>query len=236
MLTGDSSRLDKLLLVLATFDGPSSLSRIKERAQGAGLKVKDSWSPSKVLSRSNGMAIRTPDGWELTDSGVQHLRNLGVSNISPATINAAASLRSELGKIPNEDTRAFVEEAITCLESRLFRSAVVMSWLAAVHVLQCVVVKNHLLDFNTEAKRIDARWKSAKTTDDLGRMREADFLERLDGISVIGKNTKTQLKVCLDLRNACGHPSSLRIGEGVVTHHMEVLLLNVFNRFSVSPS
>ena len=228
----DVSRLDKLVLLLATFDDPCTLAQLKERALGAGLKIKDSWAPSTILSRSKGLAIRTTVGWEITHAGRQHLRELGVSSASPAALQVATELRTELSKIVNEDTRAFVDEAIRCYEAKLYRSAIVMSWLAAVDVLQRHVAANHLSAFNAEAKRVHARWKTAKTAEDLGRMREADLLERLAGASVIGKNVKFELKTCLDRRNGCGHPNSLKIGANTVTHHIEVLLLNVFKPFA----
>jgi len=43
---------------------------------------------------------------------------------------------------------------------------------------------------------------------------------------------KAELKQCLDRRNGCGHPNSLKIGPNTVAHHLEILLLNVFNKFS----
>ena len=108
-----------------------------------------------------------------------------------------------------------------------------MTWLAAMGVLHQYVFQNRLADFNNEAKRIDASWKSAKTTDDLGLMKEGDFLNRLQGISVLGKNQKAELVKALGLRNGCGHPNSLIIGHNVSAAHIETLLLNVFNKFHV---
>ena len=214
----DVSRLDKLLLVLATFSGSCTLAQLKERALEAGLRVKDSWAPSTVLSRSKGMAIRTHAGWEITSAGRQRLREMGISGLSPAAFEVAAELRSELTRIVHDDTRAFVEEAIKCYEARLYRSAIVMSWLAAVDVLHRHIVAKALSAFNAEARRVDVKWRAARTAEDIGRMREADFLDRIVAISVIGKNVKAELKACLDRRNGCGHPNSLKLGPNTVTH------------------
>jgi hypothetical protein len=63
-------------------------------------------------------------------------------------------------------------------------------------------------------------------------MKEGEFLDRLVAISLIGKNVKAELKQCLDRRNGCGHPNSLKIGPATVAHHLEILLLNVFQPFS----
>ncbi|KUO56902.1 MAG: hypothetical protein APF80_11230 [Alphaproteobacteria bacterium BRH_c36] len=224
-------QLDKLLLVLATFDAPCAVKDIRSRALEGGLRIKDSWNPSGTLSKSNGLAIHDGNGWTLTEVGKQHLRNLGVQQLSPAAIQVANDLRAELPSIADPDTRAFAEEAIKCYEAELYRSAIVMSWLAAVDVLQKHVVAYHLTAFNSAALAADVRWKPAKTADDLGRMKEGDFLDRLVNISVLQKNVKTELRNCLDRRNGCGHPNSLKLGTNTVAHHLEVLLLNVFKVF-----
>jgi hypothetical protein len=76
------------------------------------------------------------------------------------------------------------------------------------------------------------KWREARTADDLGLMKEKDFLDRLAAISMIGKNVKEELQKCLDLRNACGHPNSLKLGPNAVAHHLEILILNVFEKFA----
>jgi len=226
------ARLDKLLVVLATFDAPCQIRDLKARAREGGFRLPDAWNPSTVLSRSGGLAIRTPDGWELTDAGRDRLRSLGLTHFSPAAANVAHDLRAELANITNGDTRAFVEEAIACFEYQLYRAAVVSSWTAAVQVLQQHVHAHHLARFNAEALRVDAKWKSAKTTDDFGRMKESDFLDRLATLSIIGRDVKRELVNCLGLRNGCGHPNSLKLGQNTVAHHIEILLLNVFKVFT----
>jgi hypothetical protein len=106
-----------------------------------------------------------------------------------------------------------------------------MSWLAAVYVLQRHVVVSRLADFNADGKRIDSKWKDAKTTDDLARLKESEFLNALARINVLGKNAKEALQQCLDRRNACGHPNSFKIGPNAVAAHVETLLQNVFEKF-----
>lgn len=126
---------DKLLLILATFSSPVQLADMRKRAEEAGFKIPKNWNLSQVLGRTDGLAIRVPAGWELAEAGKTHLRNLGVASISPAAMQVAVDLRKHLENIQNETTRSFVEEAITCHEFQLFRSAIVMSWIAAVDVL-----------------------------------------------------------------------------------------------------
>ncbi|KAB2659652.1 hypothetical protein F9K94_02205 [Brucella tritici] len=172
-------------------------------------------------------------GYELSEKGKTKLPALGVTWSNPATTQVAVDLRKHLANITDKDTRGFVEEAIACYEARLFRSAIVMAWLAAVDVLKKTVVKSCLPQFNAEAKRLDAKWKTAVTADDIGAMKEADFLNRLVAISIIGKNTKQRLEQALTLRNGAGHPNSLQLGQNEVAAHIEALLKNVFEVFSL---
>ncbi|UVO49243.1 hypothetical protein M0208_01435 [Sphingomonas sp. SUN019] len=223
---------DKLLLTLASIDQPAKLADLRSRSEEAGFKLPKKWNLSDVLGKSGGLAIRVPAGWELTDAGKNYLRALGVESANGAAVQIAADLRKHLANVQNATTRAFVEEAIKCYESKLYRSAIVMSWIAAVDVLYREVVANHLDAFNTEAKRVSDKWKKAANADGLSRMGEADFLDRLVAINVIGKNVKDQLAIALNLRNGCGHPNSLAVGGNMVTSHLETLLLNVFERFS----
>lgn len=221
--------MDKLLLVLATFSSPTQVKDIKQRCKDVGLRKIAEGNVSSYLARTKGLAINTSAGWELSDGGKQHLRTLGVSSVRPAAVQIATGLRDLLAKISDADTRSFVEEAVQCYEYELYRSAVVMSWLAAMHVLKVEVHSKHLKVFNTEASRVDHKWKPAKTTDELGEMNEFTFLERIHGISMIGKNVKEQLQACLKTRNGCGHPNSLKVGEPTVSHHIDLLMRNVFN-------
>lgn len=223
-------KLDKVLLVLGTQSEPIAVSKINELAEAAGFRAMRKWNVSAILGASKGKAIRTT-GWELTDAGKMHLRDLGVATISPAAMQVAVDLRKHLADIPDEQTRGFVEEAIKCHEAELYRSAIVMSWLGAVDVLQKHVHQNRLTEFNAEASRVNSRWRPAVSQDDIGKMGESDFLDRIEALSIIGKNVKAQLKGCLDLRNGCGHPNSLKVSVNKSAAHIETLLQNVFEKF-----
>jgi hypothetical protein len=144
----------------------------------------------------------------------------------------ANNLKPHLLRINDADTKAFVEEAIDCFEVGLYRSAIVMSWIGAISILYDYIVKNKLNEFNIEAANRNQRWKPAQTKDDLGLMKESDFLDILAALSIIGKNVKEQLKNnCLGLRNSCGHPNSFQVGRSMAESHLEMLLLNVYDVF-----
>ena len=226
------SNTDKLLLCLASDNATAKpVSTIKSIAHRSGLRAAANWNISSLLSRSKGRAVRVDAGWKLTTDGRSYVASLvGPSASQVPTV--AASLRIHLAKISDPDTQAFVSEGIECFERQLYRSAVVLTWVGAIARLQDRVVTHHLTAFNAEAARRNPKWHNAKTTDDLGRMKEYDFLQVIERISVIGKNVKQELEKQLKLRNGCGHPNSLKVADHVVASHIEILILNVFTQFT----
>lgn len=224
---GGVSRPDKLLLCLSTLGGgPHSLAELKEVAAAHGLHV---LNLSRDLSTLKGQAFRNGTGWALTAAGRRRAQEIAGSG-SPVAAPASA-LRDLLPRL-DAGVRDFLLEAISCHESQHYRAAVVLAWVGAVSMLYGFVVRSRLADFNAEATRRDSKWRVAKTEDDLGRMKEHDFLQVLEALSIIGKNVKVELESCLKLRNGCGHPNSLQIAGHRSASHIEVLALNVFKVFA----
>jgi hypothetical protein len=221
-----------LLCVGAGGTAQVTLKRIRELAVQAGVRGAKAENFTALLHSPKDKVFKTPDGWELTTVGKSHITTLLAETLSASPAAAeAASLRELLPQIKNADAYAFVMEAIVCAEQSLYRAAVVLSWVGAMALLHARVIDKHLAAFNTEALRRDAKWKAAKTADDLGAMKEATFLDMAEAISVIGNNVRQELVKALKLRNGCGHPSSLRIGANTVAAHLETLALNVYARF-----
>ncbi len=225
------SRQDQVLLCLAAAPHrPKQVTEIKDIAMSAGLRTSRAWNFSSVLGSLKGDAVRVSEGWEVTASGRERARILAQGG--PAVTKAPVSaLRTLLPRIKNPDISTFLTEAIACYEAKHFRASVVLSWVGAMAVLYDHVIVKHLAAFNGEARRRDAKWRDAKNPDDLARMKESDFLQVLEAISVLGKSVKTELEAALKLRNGCGHPNSLKVAEHRVASHLEVLILNVFTVF-----
>ncbi len=221
------SRAQKVLICLGvTPGGPRSVADLKQLAVRGGLPEAKKWNLSALLSGQKGLAVRTDAGWELNAAGRAEVQRV----LSGGTPLAASKLRGLLPTIPSADTRAFVEEAVLCVEHGLYRAAVVLSWLGSVALLYDQVVTSHLAAFNAEAMRRDPKWRNSNTVDDLARMKEHDFFQVLEAISLIGKSVKAELEGCLKLRNGCGHPNSLKLGEHRVNSHVETPVMNVFSR------
>lgn len=221
-----------LLCVAAAGARAASTGAVRKLAVDAGVKGAKKINFSAHLSSAEDKVFKAPDGWELTASGQAYAAALAAQGLSasPAASEAQA-LRALLPKLKKEDARAFLTEAVVCAEQSLFRAAVVLSWVGALALLHDHAVAHYLTKFNAEALRRDPKWKSAKNTDDLGRMKEATFLEIALAVSMLGKNVKQELDACLRLRNGCGHPNSLKIGTNRVAAHLETLALNVYAVF-----
>lgn len=224
-------RKEKVLIALhAEEQSVKTVSHIRDILVKNGVRAAKIWNVSQILGSSQGLAVRVETGWEITQQGRQHLADLQIGNILP-TQSKLSLLRAEASKIQDDKIKIFLGEAISALEHQLYRAAVVFSWVGAVALLYEHVLQNCLTPFNQEATRRDSKWKAAKSTDDLALMKEYDFLQILFTISVIGKNVKQELEQCLKLRNACGHPSSLSLGEHRVASHLEILIMNVYSKF-----
>ena len=228
------SRRDAALLILAVDrKSPKNLAAIRTLGKSAGVRQIEKWNLSDILAKSQNLAIKTDTGWELSPGGAEYIQlMLQATDLNIVVANASQSLRAHLVKLTDAESIAFIEEAIVCFEARQYRAAVVFSWVGAVSVLKQHVFTNKLAEFNKEASRRDGKWRVAKTADDIGRMKEHDFLDVLEAIGVVGKNVKMTLQNhCLQLRNSCGHPNSLKIAENSVSAHIEKLVLNVFAVF-----
>jgi hypothetical protein len=228
------TRQQQVLILTAVGEGGKQIDAIKKIALDVGLRAATKWNLSDILRKSRGLTINTPKGWELSAHGAKIVAELASIGL-PSTVSkkVAMDVRRHLGAISSDDAKEFIEEAVQCLEHGQYRAAVVFSWVGAMSILHDSVVKNHLVSFNIEALRRDSKWKTAKNSDDLGRMTERNFLDVLEAIGLIGNNVKQTLQnQCLKLRNGCGHPSSLKIGELAVAAHIELLVLNVYSKSS----
>lgn len=232
---GQSLGNRNMLLVMLAIQpiGPLSVQAIKDRCNASGLRKLAGKNISQTLSNSSGFVARTAQGWELQQKGIERVRDMAHAvNVKLVVTHSSRSLRTHADAISDGLTKSFVTEAIECFEADQYRAAVVFSWAGAVALLHQHVFSKKLAEFNTEAVRRDSKWRTAKQQDDLGRMKEHDFLDVCEAIGVIGKNVKQILQnECLVLRNACGHPNSLTIAENSVAAHIEKLIKNVFVRF-----
>lgn len=211
---------------------PKPVALIRNIATDYGLREARKWNISSIFARSPGHALRVPAGWEATAQGRKHIESLGILSKSTRIAALRSDLRRHVEKISEPQIRAFLDEACGCMEAGYYRAACVFSWVGAVSVLQVHVVDEYLCEFNDEMKRRDPKSREVKNIDGFGRIKEHDFLQIIEAIGMIGKNVKQQLEERLTLRNACGHPNSLKVGESVAAAHIETLFDNVFQKYA----
>src|ERR1700730_5020287 len=112
---------DQLLLLLAADHGtPKPVKRLREIGEAVGLRWLKRANLSTQLARTKNLAIRTPEGWELSPAGKSALAAKVPSLTVKRVSRPAADLRNHLGSIRNSQTRAFLEEAVSCCEQNLW--------------------------------------------------------------------------------------------------------------------
>ena len=227
------TQTDKVLALLSVDgDRPKRISELIEAGRAAGIPEIRQWNISALLAAAKGQVIRLPNGWILTSEGQRHVAQ-SIDTRPSVKSKSTHGLAGYALRIKNEETRAFIDEAIACYDAGHLRAAAVLAWVGAMAVLYDHVVNEKLSEFNAQAALRDSKWRFAKNADGLARMKEREFLEMLELIGVIGKNVKQELQNnCLELRNSCGHPNSFKVGEHRVASHIETLIQNVFCRFT----
>lgn len=122
------------------------------------------------------------------------------------------SLDENVKQIPDLDERGYIQEALTCLTSpvKAYRAAILMGWAGAVYHLRKQVER---AGFDKFCQVFDGlslgKVKKVNTIDDLEYYQEKDFLLVIERMGIIDKAVRIQLETCLDLRNACGHPTQV---------------------------
>ena len=223
------SHKDRLLVLLSSMDDPCKVRDLRATAISAGFRRARTLNISDVLTKAAPHAVNLADGWAITRSGRDYLSQKGLAAKPVDPRNWAPNLRDSLARFADGQTASFIHEAFRCHEYGLNRAAIVMSWVGAVSLLQHHIVEHHLDEFNEIAIQKNTNWRLAKTANDVGRMRESDFLNRLTELSVIGRDVKNELMQCLKRRNSCGHPNDFVVGRRTTAHYLEVLMNNIFN-------
>ncbi len=223
-------RSDKLLLILFHEKSAMEVRGIKERGAQHGLQKIKTWNISEILKRSYPQAIKTENGWKITTEGQKRLFDQKLIE-KPAVAIQNNTLLSILSSVPDGYIKQYIEETVKAVELGLFRSAIILSWIGCISIMQEYVLQKKLQDFNTELIRRFPKAKKIKKKDDFGYIKEYDFLQICNSISMIGKNVRQELEHRLQLRNSCGHPNSFTVGESTVIFHLEFLINNIYLKF-----
>ena len=192
--------------VEALISPPANLHVVVSRACESGLLI---------LDRTGG-TVR----YRLSQKGIdrveKQLEQVGLlakrGEESALLKEVSQSLYESLTQIPDSDERGYIQEALTCLDPRVkaYRAAILMGWAGAVYHLRKQVER---VGFGKFCQVFDGlslgKVKKVNTIDDLEYYQEKDFLLVVEKMGIIDKAIRTQLETCLDLRNACGHPTQV---------------------------
>ena len=104
------------------------------------------------------------------------------------------------------DVQDYFNEAITCLEQKLYRAAIVMSWAGHFHVFVEKLYKYHEADIRT----IRSKWQFKDLSEFKENFAEAHILEAGKVVKFIKRADLRILDGQLSLRNQCAHPTMYR--------------------------
>lgn len=156
-----------------------------------------------------------PESADIKDDE-QQLKDVGLpgktGEESKLLIEISESLYESLSRIPNADEQGYIQEALACLDDRVkaYRAAVLMGWAGTIYHLR---KKVEVIGFARFCQTYEAlslgKPKHISHIDDLEFCKDKDFLLVVERMGILDKAIREQLENCLDLRNACGHPTQV---------------------------
>jgi hypothetical protein len=137
-------------------------------------------------------------------------------------------------KIKSDESREFLEEAVSCLNVGAKRAAIVMTWILTIDTLQEYIFtrKNKLDDFNKEWLKTNNKNKSITNIKEFSDIKEERFIELCRASGIIDNNERKILDVKLGIRNTASHPNKIKIKDSKVIDFIEDLIENILNKFS----
>lgn len=228
-----------VLMLLSQLDQPAKPAKIREKGVAIGFREVTQWNLSDVLKGAlrDGQAAQLCTGWKLLSPG--H-KVIAAYLTAPLIAETRHSLDKYLEKIKDGQRRAFLEEAVRSFDVKAYRAAIVLSWVGAVHILQEHIIANQKSAFNAAGAARAAKYVAAgkvfnfvpiKSAKDFGIIGEADVLQICQDAGILHKSEKQMLEDRLKLRNHCGHPNPLVIGEHSAANHLELLIVNVYSKY-----
>ena len=193
--------------VEARIQPPVNLNDVILKAQKKGYLLVNK---TKVLFR-----------YKLSQSGVDFVEaQLEIAGLLSSQTNEenrllkgiSESLHNNLSSINNSDERGYIQEALTCLDPHIkaYRASILMGWSGTIYHLR---KKVEAVGFDKFCQTYESlslgKVKKISTIDDLEYYQEKDFLLVIEKLGIIDKAVRQQLEHCLDLRNACRHPTQV---------------------------
>jgi hypothetical protein len=160
--------------------------------------------------------------WALTDMGEKHVRELlKLPSAEPELEHEVGTLTNVAAGLSDSKVRGYVEEAIKCLQVGALRAATVFLWTGAVATLRDEVWAHGAAAIDAAIKIHHPKASTFKKKEDFAYVKDVVLLQIAQDLAVIDKTAKGLLQDALDLRNACGHPTTYKPGVKKVSAFVE---------------
>jgi hypothetical protein len=235
----NASHRERVLAVMYyrhRYDGVDSLTaeQIKSGLERARAPKWKGVNVADVLGKSGELVDTTGrEGaallWKLTPSGVKHVREkLSLPATDPEVEHDVGSLTAIAAKVKDLDVRAYVEEAITCLQVDALRACVVFLWVGAVRIIHTKMLTHAEIPLNAAIQKFDPKARKVTKLDHFAYIKDSVALLAAQELGMFDKSEKDTLQEALDLRNRCGHPAKYKPGLKKVSSLIEDLISTVF--------
>jgi len=235
-----ASHRERVLAVMyyrQRYDGVDSLTaeQIKSGLERARAPKWKSVNVPDVLAKSGELVDTTGrEGaallWKLTPSGEEHVREqLGLPATDPEVEHDVGSLTAIVAKVKDLVVRAYVEEAITCLQVDALRACVVFLWVGAVRIIHTEMLTYGEIPLNAALLKHDRNARKVTKVDHFAYIKDSVALLAAQDLGMFDKSEKDTLEEALDLRNRCGHPAKYKPGAKKVSSFIEDLISTVFS-------
>lgn len=177
--------------------------------------------------------IKTKAGYKLERSRLREIeKEIGTEPHVSAT---TSSLRGHIKEGMSPTAEAFITEAVSCYEHKLYRSAIIMTWLFALDSIYEYVLASKLAVFNTSYHADGSNKKALQISskDDFSELKESKFIELCRASNIITNDVRKILDTKLGIRNTCAHPSSVTISDMKCAEFITDLLDNVTAKYFV---
>jgi hypothetical protein len=166
--------------------------------------------------------------WSLTDFGEKRVRELlDLPAAEPEVEHDVSALTKLAAKVPDEDVRDYIEEAIKCLRAGAFRASVVFLWTGAIATLRDELWKHGAAKIDAEVKKYQPK-TDFKKKDDFALVKDVNLIEVAENLGRFDKGEKQMMQQALTVRNQCGHPGKYSVREKKVSAVVEDVLGIVF--------
>jgi len=166
--------------------------------------------------------------WSLTDTGERRVRELLSLPAADAEVEHDVTALTKLAaKVPDQDVRDYIEEAISCLRVGALRASVVFLWTGAVATLRDELWALGVRKVEPQVKKYQPK-TDFKKKDDFAHVKDVNLIEVAENLGRFDKGEKQIMLQALTVRNQCGHPGKYSIGEKKISSFIEDIVGIVF--------